>query len=65
MLPEQHDILWTFTSIAFTVFALYAFINVLTHCKEHERVNTRLWAGVFAGLFLVNFCWDSYWRLIV
>ena len=56
MLPEQHDILWTFTTIAFTVFSLFAFINVLGHCREHERVNTRFWGGVFAGLLLVN-CW--------
>ena len=55
MLPEQHDILWTFVTIAFTVFSLYAFINVLKHCRENEDVNTKLWGGLFAGFFIVNF----------
>jgi hypothetical protein len=55
MLPEQHDILWTFVTIAFTVFSLYAFINVLKHCRENEGVNTKLWGGIFAGFFLLNF----------
>jgi cytochrome c2 len=55
MLPEQHDILWTFITIAFTVFSLYAFINVLKHCRENEGVNTKLWAGTFAGFFVLNF----------
>ncbi len=55
MLPEQHDILWTFITIAFTVFSLYAFINVLGHCRENENVNTKLWGGVFAAFFITNF----------
>lgn len=55
MLPEQHDILWTFITIAFTVFSLYAFINVLKHCRENENVNTKLWGGVFAAFFVTNF----------
>jgi len=55
MLPEQHDILWTFITIAFTVFSLYAFINVLKHCRENEQVNTKLWGGIFAAFFVVNF----------
>jgi len=55
MLPEQHDILWTFITIAFTVFSLYSFINVLKHCRENEQVNTKLWGGIFAAFFVVNF----------
>ncbi len=55
MLPEQHDILWTFITIAFTVFSLYAFINVLKNCRENEGVNTKLWGGIFAIFFIVNF----------
>ena len=54
MLPEQHDILWTFTTLAFTVFSLYAFINVLGHCRENEHVNGKLWGGIFGGFLIAN-----------
>ena len=54
MLSEQHDILWTFVTIAFTVFSLYAFINILGHCRENEHVNGKLWGGIFGGFLLVN-----------
>jgi len=37
------------------VFSLYAFINVLKHCRENENVNTKLWGGVFAAFFVTNF----------
>ena len=55
MLPEQQDILWTFLSIAFTVFALYVFVNVVKHCREREDVNTTLWGGVFGAFLVVMF----------
>jgi len=52
MLPEQQDILWTFLSIMFTVFALYAFINVIQHCRAREVVSGKFWGSIF-GVFLV------------
>lgn len=55
MLPEQRDILWTFLSIAFTVFALYTFINVIKHCREREDVNTTFWGGIFGAFLVVMF----------
>lgn len=58
MLPEQHDILWTFMTMAFTLFAGFAFVNVVKHCREHEGVNTKLWGGIFGVLFLICF-WET------
>ena len=55
MLPEQGDILWTFCTILFTVFALYAFINVVNHCRERDDVNTKFWGGIFGIFLLVMF----------
>ncbi|PIQ96566.1 MAG: cytochrome C [Nitrospinae bacterium CG11_big_fil_rev_8_21_14_0_20_56_8] len=55
MLPEQKDILWTFLSMAFTVFALYAFINVVRHAREREGVNGKFWGTVFAGFLVISF----------
>ena len=58
MLPEQHDILWTFMTMMFTLFAGFAFGNVVKHCRENEGVNTKLWGGIFGILFLVCF-WET------
>ena len=55
MLPEQQDILWTFLSLAFTVFALYAFINVIQHCREREDVSLKFWGGIFGAFLVVLF----------
>ena len=55
MLPEQLDILWTFMAMMFTLFAGFAFGNVIKHCRENEGVNTKLWGGIFGILFLVCF----------
>ncbi len=55
MLPEQQDILWTFLTIIFTVFAFYAFVNVVTHCREREDVSTTMWGGIFGAFLLVIF----------
>jgi hypothetical protein len=55
MLPEQHDILWTYMTMAYTLFALFVFGNVVKHCREREGVNTTLWGGIFGVLALVSF----------
>ncbi len=53
MLPEQHDILWTFISLAFSVFAIVAFVNVIGHCKQRENVSTVFWGSVFGVIAVV------------
>lgn len=55
MLPEQQDILWTFVTMALTVFSLYVFVNVIQHCREREDVSTNLWGGIFGAFVIVNF----------
>ena len=55
MLPEQRDILWTFLTIMFTLFAFYAFINVVKHCRERENVSTTFWGAIFGGFLFVMF----------
>lgn len=55
MLPEQHDILWTFLTIMSSIFALYVFINVIQLCRAREGVNTTKWGVVFGALLLVVF----------
>jgi hypothetical protein len=54
MLPEQADILWTFVTIIFTLFSLFAFINVIQHCREHKGTNTVLWGTVFGAGLIIN-----------
>jgi len=58
MLPEQHDILWTFLTMMFTLFAFYTFMNVIGHCRKREDVNTTLWGGIFGAFLLLNF-WET------
>ncbi|MZG30089.1 MAG: DMT family transporter [Nitrospinae bacterium] len=53
MLPEQHDILFSFIAILFAVFAVFVFGNVITHCREREGLNTNMWGGIF-GIFAVT-----------
>jgi len=55
MLPEQRDILWSFLTLLFTVFALYVFINVVRHCREREDVNGKFWGSIFGGFLVVMF----------
>ena len=55
MLPEQRDILWSFLTLAFTVFALYVFINAVRHCREREDVNGKFWGSIFGGFLVVMF----------
>lgn len=55
MLPEQLDILWTFMTLAYTLFAFYVFGNVVILCREREGANTTLWGGIFGVLALASF----------
>ncbi len=55
MLPEQQDILWTYMTLAYTLFALFVFGNVIKHCRDREGVNTTMWGGIFGVLALVSF----------
>lgn len=55
MLPEQGDILWTFMTLAYTVFAFFVFANVIQHCREHEGANGKLWGGIFGIFALISF----------
>jgi hypothetical protein len=58
MLPEQGDILWTYMTMAYTLFAFFVFANVIQHCRENEGVNGKLWGGIF-GLFAVISFFES------
>ncbi len=55
MLPEQADILWTYMTLAYTLFAFYVFGNVVQHCRENERVNGKLWGGIFGVFAVISF----------
>jgi len=55
MLPEQRDILWTFLSLMFVVYALYVFISVIKQCRERDDVSTTFWGGVFGAFLVVLF----------
>jgi len=54
MLPEQADILWTFVTIIFTLFSMFAFLNVIMHCRAKEGTNTVLWGSIFGAGFIIN-----------
>ena len=53
MLPEQHDILFSFIAIAFALFGVFVFGNVIQVCREREGINTTLWGGIF-GAFAIS-----------
>ncbi len=53
MLPEQHDILFSFVAIAFALFGIYVFGNVVQSCREREEINASLWGGIF-GAFAIG-----------
>ena len=53
MLPEQHDILFSFIAIAFAVFAIYVFASSIQICREREGINTGFWGTVF-GAFAIG-----------
>jgi len=58
MLPEQHDILFSFLAILFAVFGIFVFGNVIQNCREREGMNTKLWGTIFGafafGLFMMT-----------
>ncbi len=54
MLPEQQDILWTFTTIIFTLFSLFAFINVISHSRQREGTSTAFWGTIFGAGLIIN-----------
>ena len=54
MLPEQADILWTFVTIIFSLFSMFAFINVIMHCRANKGANTVLWGSIFGAGFIIN-----------
>ncbi len=54
MLPEQQDILWTFVTIIFSLFALFVFINVIQHCRTKEGVNGKVWGTIFGAGLIIN-----------
>ena len=53
MLPEQHDILFSFIAILFAVFGIFVFGNVIQNCREREGLNTKFWGGIF-GAFAIG-----------
>lgn len=55
MLPEQHDILFSFIAILFAVFAVFVFGNVVQVCREREGVNASLWGGIFGAFAIACF----------
>ena len=54
MLPEQQDILWTFVTIIFSLFSMFAFINVVQHCRANKGISTVTWGTVFGTGFIIN-----------
>ncbi len=55
MLPEQHDILFSFLAIAFAIFGIFVFSNVIRECREREGINAKLWGAVFGAFAIVCF----------
>jgi len=55
MLPEQHDILFSFIAILFAAFGVFVFANVIQNCREREGINTNLWGGIFGAFAVVCF----------
>ena len=53
MLPEQHDILFSFLAILFGVFGIYVFASVIQNCREREGINGKLWGGIFGAFAIV------------
>ncbi|MGK0178984.1 MAG: amino acid transporter, partial [Nitrospinales bacterium] len=52
MLPEQHDILFSFLAIVFAVFGVFVFGNVVLNCRERELSGGKMWGGIF-GIFAI------------
>ncbi len=60
MLPEQHDILFTFIAIVFAVFGIFVFGNVVQICRERETANGKLWGGIFGAFAILCFMMTSH-----
>ena len=54
MLPEQHDILFSFLSVLFATFGVFVFGNVIQNCRERE-LNTTKWGVIFGAFALTMF----------
>ncbi len=52
MLPEQHDILFSFIAIVFAVFGVFVFGSVVQNCRERESLNGTKW-GIIFGAFAI------------
>ena len=53
MLPEQHDILFSFLAILFATFGVFVFGNVIQNCREREGLNVTMWGTIF-GAFAIT-----------
>ena len=55
MLPEQHDILFSFLSILFATFGIFVFGNVIQNCREREGLNVTMWGAIFGAFAITLF----------
>ena len=65
MLPEQHDILFSFIAIAFAIFAIYVFISSIQICREREGIDTRFWGTVFGAFAIGAFLMTAHMFTLV
>ena len=65
MLPEQHDILFSFIAIAFAIFAIYVFASSIQICREREGINTRFWGTVFGAFAIGAFLMTAHMFTLV
>ena len=65
MLPEQHDILFSFIAIAFAVFAIYVFASSIQICREREGINTRFWGTVFGAFAIGAFLMTAHMLTLI
>jgi len=65
MLPEQHDILFTFIAIAFAVFAIYVFASSIQICREREGINTGFWGTVFGAFAIGAFLMTAHMLTLI
>ncbi|SVB38400.1 uncharacterized protein METZ01_LOCUS191254 [marine metagenome] len=65
MLPEQHDILFSFIAIAFAIFAIYVFASSIQICREREGISTRFWGTVFGAFAIGAFLMTAHMLTLV
>jgi len=65
MLPEQHDILFSFIAIAFSIFAIYVFASSIQICREREGIDTRFWGTVFGAFAIGAFLMTAHMFTLV